>query len=82
MYEVEFSQNAKKQFDKLEKEIRTRIVSTLERCRIRPYSHVKKLGGVPYYSLRIGDYRVILDIKEGKLLIFVIEVGHRKKIYK
>ncbi|MDD5086545.1 MAG: type II toxin-antitoxin system RelE/ParE family toxin, partial [Candidatus Nanoarchaeia archaeon] len=59
-----------------------RIVSTLKRIRIRPYSHIKKLVGSNYFRLRVGDYRVILDIIENKLIIHVIEVGHRKNIYK
>lgn len=82
MYEIEFSKEAEKQFFKLDKQLQERIVSTLERCQIRPYAHVKKLVGNAFYRLRVGDYRVILDIKDDKLLILVIEVGHRKDIYK
>jgi len=82
MYEIEFSQTAEKQLYKLEKEIQVRIISTLERIRIRPYPHVKKLVDSPYFRLRVGMYRLILDIKEHKLIIFVIEAGHRKSIYK
>ncbi|HJX05645.1 MAG TPA: type II toxin-antitoxin system RelE/ParE family toxin [Candidatus Nanoarchaeia archaeon] len=81
MYEIEFSQTAEKQLLKLDQKIQIRIISTLERVRIRPYPHVKKLVGSPYFRLRVGDYRVILDIKEDKLIIYVIEVGHRKHIY-
>jgi len=43
MYNIEFSKTAEKQLYKLEKDIQRRIVATLERCRIRPYAHVKKL---------------------------------------
>ena len=82
MYEVEFSRVAEKQLYKLEKDIQIRIISILERIRVRPYSHVKKLIKSPYFRLRVGVFRVILDIQEKKLLIFVIEVGHRKNIYK
>jgi len=82
MYLIEFSQTAEKQFYKLEKQIQIRVISTLERIRIRPHHHLKRLVGSPYFSLRVGRYRVILDIKEEKLLIFVIEVGHRSNIYK
>lgn len=81
MYNVEFSKTAEKQLYKLGKEIQLRIISTLERIRIRPYPHIKKLVGVPYFRLRVGDYRVILDIRSDKLVIFVIEIGHRKNIY-
>jgi len=43
---------------------------------------VTKLVGDPGYRLRVGDYRVILDIDEGNLIILVIKIAHRKKIYK
>ena len=81
MYEIEFSETAEKQLYRLERNTQVRIISTLERIRIKPYPHVKKLVGSDYFRLRVGDYRVILDIKESKLLIFIIEVGHRKNIY-
>jgi mRNA interferase RelE/StbE len=82
MYYIEFSQTAERQLYKLERKVQVRIISTLERIRVRPYPHVKKLVSSPYFRLRVGEYRVILDIKEDRLIIFVIEVGHRKNIYK
>ncbi|HLC84521.1 MAG TPA: type II toxin-antitoxin system RelE/ParE family toxin [Candidatus Nanoarchaeia archaeon] len=81
MYEIVYSQQAAKDIKKLPKELQERIISSLERIRIRPYPHVKKLVGCPYFRLRVGDYRVIMDIIEGKILIFVIEVDHRSRIY-
>jgi mRNA interferase RelE/StbE len=81
MYEIEFSISAEKDFFKLEKVIQERIVAVLERIRINPYPHVKKLVGSPYFRLRVGDYRVILNIKDQQLYILVVEVGHRKNIY-
>lgn len=82
MYTVDFSKDAEKQFDKLPKEIQERIINSLERIKIRPYSYVLRLVGSPYYRLRVGDYRIILDIKDNKLIIFVIEMGHRKEVYR
>ncbi len=81
MYNVEFSKTAEKEFYKLEKESQIRIASSLDRIKIRPYPYVKKLVGCPYFALRVGDYRIILDIREDKMIIFVIELGHRKRIY-
>ena len=81
MYEIEFSKNAEKQLYKLDKETQSRVISTLERIRIRPHSYIKRLVNSPYFRLRVGDYRIILDVRESKLLIFVIELGHRKNIY-
>jgi mRNA interferase RelE/StbE len=82
MYSVEFSETATKELYKLKKEIQKRIINVLERIKIRPFHFIKRKQGTPYYILRVGDYRVILDIKEEKSTIFVIELGHRKNIYK
>jgi len=81
-YGIIFPDRALKQLKKLEKNVPERIISTLERINIRPQAHVTKLVGDPGYRLRVGDYRVILDIDEGNLVILVIKIGHRKKIYK
>ena len=81
-YEIIFSASAFKELNKLERKDQERIISALERLRIRPERYVAKLVGDPGYRLRVGQYRVIMDIDERKLMILVIKVGHRKKIYK
>jgi len=81
LYEITFSLKAKKQLMKLERNIQERIISSLERIRIRPEAFITKLVGDPGYKLRIGDYRVIMDIDKNNLIILVIKVGHRKNIY-
>ena len=82
MYDIIFSDLAKNQFSKLEKDIQNRIGKILERIRIRPFHFIKRVVGDPYFRLRVGDYRVLIDIRQDKLIIFVIEMGHRKKFYK
>ena len=81
-YEIIFTDTSRKQFKKLGKDIQERIIKALERIRIRPESHLKKLVGDQGYRLRVGEYRVILDIEKDKLIILVIKIGHRKNIYK
>jgi len=82
LYEIIFSRKAKKQLFKLERTIQERIIFTLERIRIRPEDYLTKLIGDPGYKLRVGDYRVIMDIDKTNLLVLVIKIGHRKDIYK
>ncbi len=82
MYKIEFSKCAEKQFDKLEIDIQDRILKALERMSIRPYHFIDRLVGSQNYRLRVGDYRVIMDIQDNRLLIFVIEMRHRKEVYK
>ena len=81
-YEIVFTDTSKKQFKKLDRDTQERIIKALERIRIRPEAHVKKLVGDLGYRLRVGDYRVILDIYNDELIILVIKIGHRKNIYK
>ena len=82
MYNIEFTQLAEKQLKKFDKIVQKRIINSLKRIRIRPYPYIKKLVGNPYFRLRVGHYRVILNIKDDKLIILVLEIGHRKNIYK
>jgi len=82
MYNILFYDKAKKQLKKLPLKIQKRILNSLERIKLRPFHFVKRKQGTPYYILRVGEYRIILDIKQDKLLILVIELGPRKKIYK
>ncbi len=82
MYSIVISNKAERQLKKLEKSQQERIVSALERARIRPETHFKKLVGEEAYNLRIGHYRAIADIEQKKLIILVLKVSHRKNIYK
>ena len=81
MFELVYSRKAEKQFAKLEKNMQVRISSSLERIRIRPHSFVKRLVGEKAYSFRVGNLRIIMDIYESRLIILVLEIGHRKDIY-
>ena len=80
MYEVIISKRAFKQICKLEKNIQEKILKVLERIRIRPEAYITKLVGYPAYKVRVGDYRIILDLDKEKLMILVIKVGHRSNI--
>ncbi len=80
-YEVLFSDLAVKQLKKLDEDIRRRIIATLERIRIRPEAYLRKLVGDDGYRLRVGDYRVIVDLDKEKLIILVLRIGHRRNVY-
>jgi mRNA interferase RelE/StbE len=80
-YQIFFTDKAKKQLEKFEKVDRERIIKSLERIRIRPEAHITKLVDDPGYKLRVGNYRVILEIEKNKLIILVLMIGHRKNIY-
>ncbi|MBI4016258.1 MAG: type II toxin-antitoxin system RelE/ParE family toxin [Candidatus Aenigmarchaeota archaeon] len=81
MYSIEFSEYAEKQFSKLDSQVQQRIVSVLDRIRIRPIDHLVKLIGIEAYKCRIGDYRTICTVNHESRTIFVVKVGHRKDVY-
>ncbi len=81
IYDLQYTEKFWKQISKLPKDVQQRTVKKLERCRIRPHAFVKKLVSSPYFRIRLGDYRIIVDIQQGKLIILVLEIGHRKNIY-
>nr|WP_321496623.1 type II toxin-antitoxin system RelE/ParE family toxin [uncultured Methanolobus sp.] len=81
-YDVVFTKQAKKQLHNLEQPVQVRILTALERIRIRPESYITKLVGDIGYKYRVGDYRIIMDLDNNNLHILVIKVGHRRNIYK
>ncbi len=81
-YAVVYTPRARKELKSLSQDLQERVFASLERIRIRPRAFVKRLVGSPFYALRVGDHRVILDLKDGKLIILVITLGRRENIYR
>ncbi|CAO5152663.1 mRNA interferase RelE/StbE [Frankia sp. AiPs1] len=49
----------------------------------RPDAQIKKISGYDdRYRLRVGDYRIIYDISDGRLVVLIVGVGHRREIYR
>ncbi|QQG38935.1 MAG: type II toxin-antitoxin system RelE/ParE family toxin [Candidatus Woesearchaeota archaeon] len=82
MYRVEFSNKSENQLKKLEEDLQRRIVKVLERITVNPEDYLERQAGSSSYKLRIGDYRLIVDLDKKREIIFVIKLGHRKNIYK
>ena len=81
MYEIEFTDTAKRQFTKLERSVQERISAVLDRIKIRPEAYLERLVGVNSYKLRVGGHRLIIDLDNKKLIILVLKVAHRKNVY-
>jgi mRNA interferase RelE/StbE len=84
IYEVKLTKGAIKMFRKLSQELQDRIQPKIDELAIEPRPNgVKKLQGEENsYRIRVGDYRVIYDIFDDILLIKILDVGHRSKVYK
>ena len=81
-YEVRWTKTALNSLKRIRREDAERIINKVEEIKHNPYKYVKKLRGLPFYSLRVGKYRVILVIEAKKLVIFVLEVEHRRSVYR
>lgn len=84
-WDIKWSPTAQKQLQKITKSntvIAQQIVKRLEEIIDNPFDLTDKLHGTDLRKLRVGNYRVILSLEEQKIIIFVVEVGYRSKIYK
>jgi len=67
---------------KLDRSTSKRIVQKVDEMKSDPRRYLEPLKEIGGYKLRVGDHRVIIDIDWNAKTIFVLLVGHRKKIYK
>lgn len=81
VFEIIWSDSAIRQLRKLDRTIARRIFNKVGELADNPHRFVQRLVNSPYYRLRVGDYRVILDIQGSLLRILVLKAGHRGSIY-
>lgn len=86
-YNVQVTERFKREFRKLDKYtqrmIRAWIDKNLEGC-TDPRQHGKPLRAsyIGQWRYRIGDYRLLCEIKDEELIILALNVGHRREVYK
>jgi mRNA interferase RelE/StbE len=80
-WSVIWSDKSKKQLKKLDKKIADRIIDGVEDIKEDPYTAVNRLTKSHFFRLRGGDYRVILELKNQKMIIFVVKVAKRSRVY-
>ena len=81
-FEVEYSEESLFQLRGLDVSVSKRIIRKIESARSDPHRFFVRLVGRTEYKLRVGDYRVIVDIDENRRVIVVRSLGHRKNVYK
>lgn len=83
LYELYWKESAKKELKNLDKPIIKRLLETITQLAENPRPPAcKKLQGADHlYRVRVGDYRVVYSIDDKVLIIEIICVGHRRKIY-
>lgn len=83
-YRIEFAPRADRQFRALEKSLQTRLGRRIDSLAENPRPQgIKKLAGEEdLFRLRVGDYRIIYQIQEKRLVVLVVGVGHRADVYR
>ena len=86
MYKIELTKRARKIYLKLPEQVRQVIYKKLLQLAETPFASqhdVKQLQGIKNaYRLRVGDWRVVYQLHNKILIIEVIKIGHRKKVYR
>ena len=85
-WHLKMTKEADKAFNKLDKPIKQWFINFFEELVINqqnPRQSGKALTGkyIGYWSYRVGDYRAICDIRDGELVIVVVDVDHRREVY-
>lgn len=85
-YSVEYSKGAFKDLKKMDTQTRKLILSWIEKNLVNcsdPRVHGKSLRGnrQDEWRYRVGDYRILANIHDDKILIFVLKKGHRREVY-
>ena len=84
-FSVIYTTKARRDLRNLPPDAARTCIRAISGIKENPYSFVKKLKGSkksPLYSFRIGEYRAILSIENDRLIVFVLEIGHRSTIYR
>ncbi len=87
-YEIEFDPDAVKDLKKLDRSIQARLLGFLKQ-RVAPLENPRDLGEAltgatlgSYWKYRVGDWRIICDIQDRRLIVRVLRLGNRRDIYR
>jgi len=83
-YRIEFTPKAQRDFKTLDGSIRGRIARRIDSLAENPFpTGIKKIEGEDkLYRLRVGDYRVLYQVRGKVLLVLIVGMGHRRDVYR
>lgn len=86
-WKIEYLRSARKTLEKMDRHTRFKLHAYLEK-KIAKLNNPRQTGsalkGSEFEGLwryRMGDYRIICDIRDNELVILTVKIGHRKSIY-
>ena len=83
-YSIELSKRAAKSLKAIEARFQKQIALRIEKLISdpRPVDSKKIQGDVNLYRIRSGNYRILYRIFDGRVLVLIFDIGHRKDVYK
>jgi mRNA interferase RelE/StbE len=83
-YRVRIKESALKAIRKLDRGTRGRIWAAIEGLaeHPRPTGRVKLAGEDNLWRIRMGDYRIVYQVRDAELVVIVVRVGHRRDVYR
>jgi mRNA interferase RelE/StbE len=82
-YRVQFDTRAWDEIMSLSAKMQDRIFAATDKLETNPRpSGVKKMKDAELYRVRVGNFRVVYQVRDDVLLVVVVEVGDRKEVYR
>ena len=82
-YHLDIARSAEHQFKKLPITLQDRIIPKLLSLEDNPRPFgTKKLRDSSFYRIRIGDYRVIYSIDDRSAIVRILDIAHRRDVYR
>ena len=86
---VEFDPDAVKDLKKLDKQVQLLQILEFLRTRLSPMANPRAVGEAlagselgNYWKYRVGDWRIICDIQDKRIVVRVLRVGNRREVYR
>ena len=87
-WQIEFDPDALKELKKLDRPVQMRLVAFL-RERLSPLEDPRSIGEAlsgarlgSYWKYRVGDWRIVCDIQDQRIVVRVLRIGNRRKVYR
>ena len=83
-YRIEFAPSAARQFTKLPRDTQDRVAAKVDSLAANPRQHgIEKLAGAAgLYRVRVGDFRIVYEIHDKRLVVLVVKIADRKDVYR
>ena len=81
-YKILYTKKALKYLESLNRKEAQNVYRKIESIKENPLHYIAKLSSVDIWKLGIGDYRAIIRLDRAKEELTIVDIGHRKNIYK